>query len=125
MADMKDYGPVGLRLILGLLFLLPGIMKLMDLFSTGTHMVVGMLWGITALAWILAIVEVLGGLAVLIGWQIKYAVWPLAIVMLGAIVLLAMGEAGIATTNLLFHLLAIAGLLSLFFTGPGKYAVEA
>ena len=121
----NDYGPTALRLALGLLFILPGISKLMGMLSGG-HPVVGMLWGSAALAWLLLLVEIVFGLSVLLGFKLEWTVWPLVVVMIGAIfigVLPGRAENPMWVINLMFHLTAIAGLFSLSQSGPGAIAV--
>jgi len=123
MHDKHAFGASLLRLVLGLLFIVPGVSKLMGMLGGG-HMVVDMLWGQAWLAWVLLLVEILFGLAVLLGWQLKWTVWPLVVIMLGALVVAVVPMGGpMMMVNALFHLLAVAGLVSLFLTGPGAWAV--
>lgn len=122
---MDEYAPTLWRLILGPLFVIPGVDKLMGML-TGGHMVVDMVWGIAALVWILLLVEIIFGLMLFVGYKVRYAVWPLVGVMLGATLLAVVPTLGanpMAMVNLLFHLLAIVGLISLFLTGAGAVAV--
>lgn len=123
---MDKYAPSLWRLILGPLFVIPGVDKLMGML-TGGHMVVKMLWGVAAFAWILLSVEIIFGLMVFIGYKVRIAVWPLVGVILGAVLLAVVPTFGtnpLAMINLLFHLLAIVGLVSLSLTGPGAIAVD-
>lgn len=110
------------RLVLGLLFLIPGSMKLAGLISGG-HPLTAMI-GVT-LTWILAIVEVIGGMSLLLGWLTNITIWPLMLVMVGAIVLVTIPA--MATnpnpSGLLFHILAIVALYQLYVTGPGKIRI--
>lgn len=123
MADMKQYGPLLLRVFLGLLMLIPGIMKLMSLISTGEHVLVGMLG--MAGVWALALVEVLVGVSLLLGWMTKYVVWIPAVILAGAIFMVVIpGKEPMWQINLLFHLQAIAGYISLYLTGPGANAMD-
>ena len=128
--DFKTYAPYGptiLRIVLGLMFLLSGIGKLMNIAGpTGFFTTLG-IPAAGLMAWIVGIVELLGGLVLLAGWRLEWAVWPLIVVMLVAIVLAVIpGITSIfQATNLWFHLLAIGALLTLAFTGPGKWAVNA
>ncbi len=123
----SKYGPALLRLTLGLLFIIPGLSKL-----SNPGMIIGMLqqmgfftpafWG-----WILLLSEIVFGGAVLAGWKLKYTVWPLVIVLAVATALVsvpALGKDPMAMINISFHLLGIAALISLFFTGPGAYAAK-
>jgi len=127
MKQLNTYAPTTLRLVLGLLFIVPGISKLLN--PSG---IIGMLRGIgfpvpNAVGWIVLLSEIIFGLAILVGYQVKYTVWPLIIVLLVAIVTvhlpgLAANPMGII--NVLFHLLGIAALLSVYLTGAGALAID-
>lgn len=119
-----NFGPVMLRIILGLLFVIPGVSKLMGMLSGG-HGVVDMLWGSAALAWLLLLVEIVAGAALLLGWKVEWMSLPLIVVMIGAIFIAVIPNMNGSPVNLLFHLLAIASLGSLTVTGPGAYAVDS
>jgi len=129
MEGKAAYGHLILRVFLGILFLIPGLMKIMD--PAGP---VGMLQSLgfpapALLGWILILSEIIFGAALIVGWKVKYAVWPLVIVLVVA--LLAVGIPGIDSTNpgsminILWHLVGIGGLLSLYFTGPGATAIKS
>ena len=123
MKDKGMYGPLLLRVGIGLLFLNAGIGKLMN--PAGPT---GMLTGLgfpapVVFAWILLLSEIIFGLAVLTGYKVKYTVWPLVLVMVVAGLAVAVPNANGNYTNTLFHLVTATGLISLALTGPGKYAV--
>jgi len=123
MKDKGMYGPLLLRVGIGLLFLNAGIGKLMNP-AGPTEMLTGL--GFPApvvFAWILLLSEIIFGLAVLTGYKVKYTVWPLVVVMLVAGLAVAVPNAGGNYTVSLFHLVTATGLISLALTGPGKYAV--
>ena len=120
----KAQGVALLRVTLGLLFLVPGLSKLMD--PSG---ITGMLGGLGfpaagLFAWILIIVEVLGGAALIIGKKVRTAIWPLFIVLLVALLLVNLPAFDMSNTQsvmaVLWHLVGLGGLLSLHSTGPGK-----
>ena len=118
------YGPTILRIFLGLLLFVPGISKLMN--PSG---IIGMVSGLgfpvaTLLGWLVIISEVLLGLTLIIGWKVKYTVWPLVIILTVATIFVVLPNAGKNPVNLLFHLQAIAGLISLYLTGPGAIALS-
>lgn len=125
--ECKEYGPSVLRLVLGPLFVIPGIMKL-----TNPGMIIGMLGGMgfpgaTFWGWLLLLSEIVFGAAVFVGWRVKYTVWPLVVVLVVATALVhipAMAGNPMGLINVLFHLLGIAALLSLNLTGPGAHAVS-
>ncbi len=121
MNQIEDYAPTILRIGLGFLFLLPG---LISLWVGEGHMIAEMLGPVGA--WILLGVEIIFGLTVLLGWQVEYSVIPLIVIMGGAIymtILPELGDDGMVI-DLLFHLLAIAGLISLSLSGAGAYAID-
>lgn len=124
MGRYKEFGPTILRAGLGFLFLIPGFDKLVGMLGEG-HMIAEMI-GVSG-AWVLLLAEIIFGIAVLAGWKLHLTTIPLIIVMAGAIftaVLPQLAENPMAVIDLLFHLLAIAGLVSLALTGPGEYSVE-
>lgn len=113
---MKEYAPFVLRLGVGGIFVFAGIMKLFD-----PAMVSGMLGtmgfpGAAFWAWLLILVEVLCGVAVLLGFKLKWATIPLAVVMI-VVIAVAEGQAIVGISLL-------AGLASLWISGPGKWALS-
>lgn len=124
MGRYEEFGPTILRTGLGFLFLIPGFDKLVAMLGEG-HMIADMI-GVSG-AWVLLLAEIIFGIAILAGWKLHLTTIPLMIIMAGAIytaVLPQLGQNPMAVINLLFHLLAIFGLVSLAFTGPGEYSVE-
>lgn len=122
MKNMNEYGPTVLRLVLGLLFIIPGIDKLIGTLGGG-HAIAGLLG--TGLTWVLLLVEIIFGLAVLLGYKLKYTVWPLIAVLVVATILVHLpSDEPMKVINILFHLLGVAALLSVSWTGAGKYAVK-
>jgi len=127
MENNKGYGLAILRIVAGLLFLLPGIMKLMD--PAG---ITGMLTGLgfpapSFLAWILLLSEIIFGASLIVGWKTKYTTWPLVIVLLVATLTVALPgalENPMGWVNVLFHLVGIGALINIFLDGPGAWAVS-
>jgi len=127
MENNKGYGLAILRIVAGLLFLLPGIMKLMD--PAG---ITGMLTGLgfpapSFLAWILLLSEIIFGASLIVGWKTKYTTWPLVIVLLVATLTVALPgalENPIGWINVLFHLVGMGALISILLDGPGAWAVS-
>ena len=120
-----------LRVTIGLLFLVSGIKKIM-----GPDGVIGMLGNIgfpvpTLFAWILMLSEAIFGALVLVGYKVKYTAWPLAIVLVVAwLTVTVPSEArdngiiqGLISTNSFFHLIGIAGLVTIALSGAGKWAL--
>lgn len=114
---MKNYAPFALRVGIGGLFVMAGVMKLAD-----PSMIVGMLetmgfpvaqfW-----AWLLIFVELVCGAAVLVGFKLKYTTVPLALVL---VVAAAVSDAMVAMNNIVF----ITMLISLWLSGPGAWSVS-
>lgn len=127
MESSKGYGLAILRILTGLLFLLPGIMKFMD--PAG---ITGMLSGLgfpapSFLAWILLLSEIIFGASLIVGWKTKYTTWPLVIVLGIATLTVALPgalENPIGWINVLFHMVGIGALIAIFLDGPGTWAVS-
>ncbi len=116
---MKEYGPFALRIGIGGIFVITGIMKLMN-----PPMIVGMLESLgfpapSFWAWLLILVELLCGAAVLTGFRLKWAAVPLAIVMFVAIVV-NLDQIMIVLNNLVI----LSGLVSLWLSGAGAWALS-
>lgn len=125
--DKACCGRFFIRVPLGLLFLGAGLMKLMD-----PQTIIGMLSGIgfptpAFFGWLVILSEVLFGAAVLLGFRTKLTVWPLIIILIVAIITVTipawMGGQN-QYVNLMFHLLGIAGLISLSMSGPGDFSLS-
>lgn len=118
-----------LRIILGLMFLLIGITKIID----PSRMIGALgLFGAAAplLAWIWMLSEVVFGLLLLIGWKVKYTAWPLVIILILAVVRIIIPGAlkegfnagGISILS--FHLMGIVLLISYALHGAGPWTVS-
>jgi uncharacterized membrane protein YphA (DoxX/SURF4 family) len=99
------------RVLLGLLMLVPGLMKLLYI---GPSQVAGMLSGMgfpapTFFAWILIFAEIGSGLAILARWKLHYAVWPPVVILLVAGFVTASSN----ISSLLLHLVAASNYLLL------------
>ena len=124
MKGTSEYGPTLLRLVLGVMILVMGIKKLLN-----PEMIIGFLGSLgfpvpIFFGWLLLLSEIVFGAAVLIGWKVRYTVWPLLVVLVVATVLVILPASGQDQLNLLFHILAIAALISLSLTGPGALSVS-
>lgn len=125
----RAYAQPVLRLALGLLFIIPGLQKLAE-----PGMIIGMLGDLgfpapAFLGWVLLLSEIVFGAAVLTGWKLKYTVWPLVIISAAALFTVHFpawfAKQPMALISVLFHVLAVAALVSLYFSGPGAYAVKS
>jgi len=125
----KEYGQFALRVSLGMLFFLSGVNKLM-----GPEGFMGALdgWGFpltSVLAWVVILAEVIGGATLLAGYKVKYAAPPLFIILLVALIVVNLGTSANISEELMgtgfwWHVVGMAGLYSLFVTGPGFYSVD-
>jgi uncharacterized membrane protein YphA (DoxX/SURF4 family) len=123
----KNYHLLGhtlLRVTIGLLFVISGIRKF-----SNPEGVSGMLGGIgfpapIAFAWILIASEFIFGLLIFIGYKVKYTAWPLAFVLFVALITVTIPNSGIGSTNAFFHMISIAGLITIALTGPGKFGLS-
>jgi putative oxidoreductase len=127
MENKHDAGHLVLRIVLGLLFIVPGISKLMD--PSG---IIGMLSGLGIpiagfFGWILLLSEIVFGLSLVIGWKTEYTTWPLLVVLVGATFLVAIPSINMSNPmtimGVLWHLVGIGGLTTILLSGPGKYKV--
>jgi putative oxidoreductase len=128
--DLSEYGPTLLRFVLGLIFIIPGFMKL-----SNPSAIIGMLgqlgfpapafWG-----WVLLLSEIVFGASVLLGFKVKYTVWPLVVILIVALLtvhipqLFDLAKFPMAPIDVLFRLLGIAALISVSLSGPGALSIE-
>ncbi len=125
--ECEKYGPTTIRIAVGLLMLVPGLAKIAN--STG---IIGMLGKLgfpasSFFGWAIILAEIGFGAALILGWKLKYTIWPPIAILIMATLLVTIpsfGTNSMAYINLLFHLTAITGLISLYFTGPGNLAVK-
>jgi uncharacterized membrane protein YphA (DoxX/SURF4 family) len=101
------------RMLLGLLMLVPGLMKLWAYIQTpDTWFVPGMLSSLHlpapgVIAWILVAAEILSGLAILANFKLQYAIWPPVVILLIAAFTMNLSN----PSGLLLHLAAVSNLL--------------
>ena len=126
MKNNKEYHMLGhtlLRVTIGLMFVFAGYGKIIDP-SKPIGMVTNLGFPMpVAFAWILILSELIFGAAVLLGAKVKYTVWPLVVVMLVAWSMVSIPSQGFMASGTMFHLVTIAGLVTIALTGPGKWAV--
>lgn len=118
----KHWGLLALRIALGIVFIFHGWGKLTD--NPGIDAFTGMLTGLGLplpgfFAWLVALIEFVGGILLIAGVFMQYTTILLAIVMLVALVMVKKFQLPAADADLAL----LGGLIALFTTGPGKYAL--
>ncbi len=98
------------RILLGLLMLVPGIVKLTVFKPSGvTSMLSGMGFPLPMFfAWILILAEIVFGIAILANWKLEYTAWPPIVILLVAVVV-TMNWSSPQWSNILLHLVAASG----------------
>ena len=86
MNDYMKYLGLSNRILLGLVMLIPGLLKL---FVMGPDKIVGMLDGLgfpaaALFAWVLIVVEIVTGVLILGNWFTRYAVFPAIVILVVA-----------------------------------------
>jgi len=79
------------------------------------------------LGWVLLLSEIIFGASLIVGWKTRYTVWPLVIVLSLATITVALPgvlENPMGWINVLFHLVGIGALISIFLDGPGTWAIN-
>lgn len=103
MENMKHVASKVNWVLLGLVMLVPGLLKL---FVMKPATVVGMLGGLgfpapTFFAWLLILSEIIFGALILAKWNLKYTVWPPIVIMVVAAFTAHLGN----WSNMIIHLL--------------------
>jgi putative oxidoreductase len=121
-------GPIVLRVSLGIIFLWHGI----DKFDAGISNVEGAFdsWGVPLpglAAPFTAIVEIVAGVALIIGLGTRIAAALLGLIMIGAVIFVK-AELGLISSEPMpgteLDLALLAGLVTLFVTGPGRFSAD-
>jgi uncharacterized membrane protein YphA (DoxX/SURF4 family) len=119
---MKNLGLAN-RILLGLLMLVPGLLKLLVVSPGGvTQMLSGnflLSWAPAFWAWVLIIGEIGSGIAIFGNWRVKHtAIIPVVILSI-ALLTMAIKWSAIGQTswsNVLLHLVAISGYVTLSYS---------
>ena len=124
----QDYAPIGLRIVIGLIFIAAGYKKLMDISGTaGFFDNIGIPVPLF-FAWLVAFVELVGGIAVLFGIGTRYFALLLSIIMVVAILTTKINSQ-IALAQMFdrsrLDLMLLASNISLMISGGGKYSLDS
>lgn len=132
----REYGPLVIRLFLGLGFLVAGLNKIL-LWGGRPNEMFNSLFGAagTAMLVLAVLVEVIGGVALIIGWHTRYAALALAALIAVAFATTFQIDTSMGVLMTLQQLMVLnmssntavnwayfAGLLSLVFGGSGEKA---
>ena len=132
LATDAGYGPLALRVLVGIIFIAHGAQKLFGWFGgyglEGTGQFFGSI-GLepgTLMALLAGAAEFFGGLALVFGVLVRPAAAALAVTMLVAIFAVHFGKGFFLDKGGYEYALALfAASLSLLFSGGGRYAVDA
>jgi uncharacterized membrane protein YphA (DoxX/SURF4 family) len=124
--NKREMSYFALRVLIGLLFLIPGVFKIMN-----PNAFIGMLESMSfpipfVLGWVVIICEILCGAAIIIGWNTKKATIPLLVIIIigliiGIITLDISNQASIM--NVMWHLVGLAALSHISTVGSGKFKI--
>lgn len=118
----QDTGLFLIRLGLGIVFVIAGLGKIMDVGAFAPAV-----WNSMVLAWLVSLGEFFGGLSLITGFLMRYATWGLTLIMLGALVLVGIPGIDMAKPEsimgLLFIFSILTTLIGLAFTGTGSWRI--
>lgn len=114
------FGPLPLRIMIGVAFIIHGYPKLLDIASVqGFFGDVGIAPG---LALPIALLEFIGGITLILGIITRISSILLAAQMIGATLVVKLSKGFVGGYEL--DLLLMAGAISLIITGPGRASIE-
>ena len=119
----KQYAPVLLRLIIGLVFITHGFPKLFVQGPSGVAGFFGTL-GIPLplfFAWVVSLVEFFGGIALILGVMVRHTSLLMAIIMVVAILTTKLGG---GFSGMRYDLVLLVANLSLVLSGAGPISIE-
>jgi putative oxidoreductase len=118
---LAQYGPLPIRILAGIAFIIHGLPKLSDI--AGTEDFFANMVGLpAAMALPIGLLEVIGGIALLVGALTRIASILFIIEMIGSTIVAKLSRGFVGGYELDLLLMAIA--ISLLLTGPGRISVE-
>src|SRR5918911_971315 len=118
---LAQYGPLPLRILAGIAFIIHGLPKLSNI--TGTeHFFANMVGLPAALALPIGLLEVIGGIALLIGVLTRIASILFIIEMIGSTITAKLSKGFVGRYEVDLLLMAVS--ISLLLTDPGRISVE-
>lgn len=119
-----SWGPLALRVVVGLIFVMQGYSKLQDISGFAGMLETSGYPIALVLAWLVALVELVAGAMLVLGIYTRNASVPLKIVIVFAIITKLLGGfGGAAWTNIQWDLLLLAALATLYSIGGGAWAL--
>ncbi|MFT4250277.1 MAG: DoxX family protein [Candidatus Woesearchaeota archaeon] len=119
-----SWGPLALRVIVGLIFVLQGYAKLQGIEGFAAALSASGYPIATFFAWLVALIELIAGAMLVLGIWTRQAAVPLKVVIVFAILTKLLGGfGGAAWSNLQLDLLLLAALSTLVLLGGGRAAL--
>jgi putative oxidoreductase len=118
---LAQYGPLPLRILAGIAFIIHGLPKLSNI--AGTEQFFANMVGLpAAMALPIGLLEVIGGIALLVGVLTRIASILFIIEMIGSTITAKLSRGFVGGYELDLLLMAIS--ISLLLTGPGRISIE-
>ena len=118
---LMKYGPLPIRVLAGIIFIVHGIPKLVNIPGT-QHFFLHAMGFPPEMAVLIALLEVIGGFALLFGILTRVSAILFIIEMIGATLTAKLQKGFISGYE--FDLLLVAVSISLLLTGPGQPSIE-
>jgi putative oxidoreductase len=118
---LAQYGPLPLRILAGISFIIHGLPKLSNIAGT-EHFFSSMIGLPAAMALPIGLLEVIGGIALLVGILTRLASIMFIMEMIGSTITAKLSKGFVGGYELDLLLMAIS--ISLLLTGPGRISIE-
>jgi putative oxidoreductase len=118
---LAQYGPLPLRILAGIAFIIHGLPKLSNIAGT-EHFFSSMIGLPAAMALPIGLLEVIGGIALLVGILTRLASIMFIMEMIGSTITAKLSKGFVGGYELDLLLMAIS--ISLLLTGPGRISIE-
>jgi putative oxidoreductase len=118
---LAQYGPLPLRILAGISFIIHGLPKLSNIAGT-EHFFSSMIGLPAAMALPIGLLEVIGGIALLVGILTRLASIMFIIEMIGSTITAKLSKGFVGGYEVDLLLMAIS--ISLLLTGPGRISIE-
>jgi putative oxidoreductase len=125
---LMTFGPVSIRIVIGIIFIITGWPKLLDIQQTQSFfMMAGLL---QELAVIIGLLEMVGGILLVVGLLTRILAFLFVIEMIGAIIVVNILSSvvpvpvGYEIAQYFIPILMLIISVSLILTGPGRISIE-